>query len=98
MIKKELFKGLIIGIIANVVGFICCAFIFTMLNSRISSVTDTIQASIQNDSIGSLITLGAIPNLGLFFLFLKRNQPYRSRGILISCIIAALFIAFSKLS
>lgn len=96
MIKKEIIIGLITGIVANIIGFIICVFIFSSLSNQVSSFTGTVKASLQNDSFGSLIVLGAILNLIVFFLFLKQNKPYRARGVLLACIIAAICIAISK--
>lgn len=96
MIRKEILTGIIIGITANLLGFIGCGYLFSWLSNRITSFENIVQSSLQNGSIGSLIALGAIPNLILFFFFLRQNKFYRSRGILIVCIIAALCVAISK--
>ncbi len=96
MIKKEIGIGLLIGLIANSIGFILCVFIFSALSSQDLSFTETIKASLENDSFGSLIVLGAIPNLIAFFLFIKKNNIYRARGVLLATLIAAICIAISK--
>ena len=96
MIKKEIVIGLLLGVLANTIGFVLCVLIFSSLSNHVSSFGETIKASIANDSFGSLIILGAILNLVLFFLFLKKNKPYRARGVLLATIIAALCIAISK--
>ncbi|RZS98961.1 hypothetical protein [Aquimarina brevivitae] len=96
MIKKNIFLGLVFGIIANSIGFMLCVFIFGSLSNKVSSFSETISASLQNDTFGNLIILGAILNLFLFFFFLKKNQPYHARGVLLATIIAALCIAISK--
>ncbi|MDY8136819.1 hypothetical protein [Aquimarina sp. 2201CG5-10] len=98
MIKKEIIIGLIAGILANTIGFIICVFVFSALSSQVSSFQGTIDASLENGSFGSIIALGAIFNLGLFFLFLKQNKPYRARGVLLATLIAAACIAISKFS
>ena len=96
MIKKEIVIGLLLGVLANTIGFVLCVLIFSSLSNHVNSFGETIKASIANDSFGSLIILGAILNLVLFFLFLKKNKPYRARGVLLATIIAALCIAISK--
>lgn len=96
MIKKEIITGFILGIIANSIGFTLCVFIFSILSSQEVSFQETINKSIQNDSLGSLIALGAILNLIVFFLFLKQDKPYRARGVLLATFIAAICIAISK--
>jgi len=58
--------------------------------------SETIAASFKNDAIGSLVVLGAIPNLIVFFLFLKKELLYRARGVLLATLIAAICIAILK--
>ncbi len=96
MIKKEIAIGLLIGLIVNCIGFILCVFIFSAIASQNLSFSETIEASIKNDSFGSLIVLGAIPNLFVFFSFIKKNNIYKARGVLLATLIAAICIAISK--
>ncbi len=96
MIKKEIGIGLLIGLAINILGFILCVYIFSALSSNDFTFTETIKESLKNGSFGNLIVLGAIPNLGVFFFFLKKNTPYRARGVLLATLIAAICIAISK--
>ncbi len=96
MIKKEIGFGVLLGLAVNSIGFVLCAFIFSALSSQNMSFTETIEGSLRNDSFGSLIVLGAIPNLVVFFLLLKKNKFYRARGVLLATLIAAICIAISK--
>lgn len=96
MIKKQIIIGFLIGSLINCLGFILCVFIFSALSGLGYTFTETIEASIKNESLGSLIALGAIPNLIIFFYFLRKNNIYKARGILLACLIAAICIAISK--
>ena len=96
MIKKEIAIGLVTGLLANSIGFVVCVLIFSALSPQNLGFSETIAASLKNDSFGSLIVLGAIPNLVIFFLFLKKEQAYRARGVLLATLIAAICIAISK--
>jgi len=96
MIKKEIAIGLVAGIFANGIGFIICVFIFSLLNREGLGFSETINASLKNDSFGSLIVLGAIANLIVFFLFLQKEKVYRARGVLLATLIAAICIAIIK--
>ena len=96
MIKKQIVIGLLTGLVVNTVGFVLCIFIFSALSSQELTFSQTVKASVENDSLGSLIALGAIPNLFVFFFFLKKNNPYRARGVLLASLIAAICIAISK--
>lgn len=91
MIKKEIGIGLLVGIVANCVGILIYILLFSDF-----SIKETLVGAYRNDVLGTLIALGAILNLGAFFLFLKNNQPYRARGVLLATLIAAIAIAISK--
>ncbi len=91
MIKKEISIGFFIGILANAIGVVLYILLFSDL-----SIIETVKAAQENNFLGSLIALGAILNLVIFFLFLKQNKPYRARGVLLATLIAAVCIAISK--
>ena len=40
----------------------------------------------------TIISLGAIPNLLLFFVFIKRREDYKARGVLLGVIITAFVV------
>lgn len=97
MIKKEIGIGFLVGVIANMFGIIISIFIFSALSKNGLTFEETINGAIKNDSIGSIIALGAILNLIAFFLFLKQNRNYRARGVLLATFIAAIAIMISKI-
>jgi hypothetical protein len=88
---KKILIGFIIGLAANMAGTYLYIFFFSKL-----SLESTLQAALENDFLGSLIALGAILNLGVFFIFLKKKQYYRARGVVLATVIAALAILISK--
>lgn len=92
MIKKEIFTGFFTGLLANILGMLIYILIFSE-----ASIGQTISESIEKDFMGTLITAGAILNFLPFFVFLKKDRPYRARGVLLATILAALVIAVLKL-
>ncbi len=88
---KEILIGLAIGLAANLAGTYLYIFIFSK-----HSLETTLQDAIVNDLLGSLIALGAILNLIVFFIFLKKNQVYRARGVVLATVLAAIAILISK--
>lgn len=91
MIKKEIFIGFLTGIICNIIGVIVYVWIFSDI-----SLYDTLEESLINGFLGTLITAGAILNFLPFFVFLKKQQIYRARGVLMASILAALIIGILK--
>jgi len=90
-IKKEVFIGLIIGLIANLAGSYLYIYFFSDY-----SFEETIENALMQDVFGNIIALGAILNLFVFFIFLKKNQFYRARGVVLATVVAALAILITK--
>lgn len=93
MIKKELIIGLIIGLISNNIGLFIAA---TLLGNGDDFIT-VLKAAQAEGFLGKLISLGAILNLVAFFVFIKKKQDYRARGVLIITIFVAVFTFVFKL-
>lgn len=91
MNKKELFIGFIIGIIANTLGVFLMAMILTKFQFQLSDVLQQIK---QEGIFGKVITLSALLNFGLFFLFLHFKKELMARGIVLATIIAAIITIF----
>jgi hypothetical protein len=87
MIKKEVFTGLIVGLIANVIGLLIAIFIF----GKGAGVESTIRNSIAQGFFGKLVSMGAIMNLIAFFLFIKMKRDYRARGVILATVLVAIF-------
>jgi hypothetical protein len=46
--------------------------------------------------LGKLMSIGALLNLGAFFIFLKKKQDYRARGVLIATVFVLIFTLIVK--
>lgn len=84
--KKNIFIGVLVGIIANAIGLILTA---TLLGNG-DDFTTVIKAAAEEGFLGKLISLGAILNLFSFFIFIKRKEDYRARGVLIATVLIAV--------
>jgi len=87
MIKKEVFIGILVGLIANTIG----VFLATLFLGDYGNFTEVIKSANAEGFLGKLISLGAILNLFAFFLFIKKKQDYRARGVLLVTIFVAIF-------
>jgi hypothetical protein len=85
-ITKEIFIGVLISSIATLSG----AFAYIEFFSRFD-FQETIRVIRVQELYGKVLTLAAIPNLFVFFIFIKKKQDYRARGVLL----ATILIAFS---
>jgi len=93
MVKKEIIIGLLVGLIANSIGLFLTA---TILGNGDDFLT-VIKAAAAEGFLGKLISLGAILNLAAFFIFIKKKQDYRARGVLLMTVFVAVFTFVFKL-
>jgi len=90
-IKKEILIGFLVSIFATFAGM----FLYLQYVSRFG-FSETIQLIKESGALGPVITLAALPNLFVFFIFLKKNQEYRARGVVMGLIIIALLTLVLK--
>ena len=93
MIKKNIFIGVLVGLIANAIGL----FLTANLLGRGDDFITVIKTSTKEGFLGKLISLGAILNLIAFFVFIKKKQDYRARGVLLITVFIAVFTFVFKL-
>ncbi len=86
--KKEIFTGVLVGLICNAVGIIITTFIVSKVKNL--EFESTFNLYYQSSNLWMLITLGALPNLLAFFGFLRINREYRARGVLLATFVAAI--------
>jgi len=91
--KKELLVGLFSGFLANTVGAILTV-VLLFKEVKISNISKIISDSISDNYIPKLISLGAIINLFVFFVFLKYNYDERARGVLVATFIMAILTIY----
>ena len=93
MNKKEIFIGLFSGFLANFFGVIVSVIVlFQEIN--ISKIFNTINDSIIDNFITKLISLGAIFNLIVFFIFLKYDYEEKAKGALLATFIIAILTIY----
>tara|TARA_B100001146_G_scaffold193501_1_gene180106 strand:- start:955 stop:1239 length:285 start_codon:yes stop_codon:yes gene_type:complete len=86
MVKKEIIIGLITGFVANISGLVL-AILF--LNDN-PSIIEIVVKSFEERLLSKLISLGAIMNLFVFFVYIKKRQENRAKGVLMATIIIAI--------
>lgn len=92
MIKKEVFIGFFVGIIANAIGL----FLTANLLGRGDDAITVIKAADAEGFLGKLVSLGALLNLVAFFIFIKKKEDYRARGVLLATAAIALLTFLYK--
>lgn len=92
IITKEISVGVLASLLATFAG----AFVYIEFFSRYDFQT-TMQVLEEQDLYGKVLTLAAIPNLFVFFVFIKKKQDYRARGVLLTTILIAITTFVLKL-
>jgi hypothetical protein len=89
---KEMLIGFAVAVIATSFG--CFIFIEYFSNYGFNK---SIELIIKGNLQGKVLVLGAIVNFFVFFVFLKKKQIYRARGVLLETIIIAFIVLFLTL-
>lgn len=86
-IKKEILIGFLVGLAATAGGFYL--YVEYALDGTFAESLDVLK---ENSLYGQVLSIAAIPNLIAFFIFIKKRQDYRARGVLIATFLIALLI------
>ena len=89
--KKELFIGFIVGLIATAFGLYLYLEYFTA-----HGFTKSLELVKKENLYSSVLSIAALANLFVFFIFLKKKQIYRARGVVMSTILVALITIVLK--
>jgi len=82
MKKNDLVYSFVIGLITSFIGVFLFVSLFTDYDFQTA-----IQTTKAEGKLGKLITLGAVLNLIIFFLFLKLNKDIMARGVILATIL-----------
>ncbi len=91
--RNSIWTGTTIGLIVPFV----VVFIFFKLKFPHVTIEYIIDYSIQMRALPKIISLCVIPNLGIFFLFMKVNYLFSARGIILATFIMTLFVLVLKM-
>lgn len=89
--KKEILIGFLVAILATVCGF----YLYIELFSKVD-FQESLKILKEGKLFGKVLSLAAIPNLFVFFVFLKKKQDYRARGVLLATVLIAIVMLILK--
>ena len=89
--RKDILVGIMVGLLATGLGFYL--YVEFVLNG---SFQESLVIINNKNLYGQVLSIAAIPNLLVFFIFLKKKHAYNARGVLIATFLVALLILVSQ--
>lgn len=90
-VKKDILIGFLVAIFATFGG----VFLYLEYFSKFS-FQDTLKMIEEGKLYGKVLSLAAIPNLFVFFVFIKKKQDAKAKGVLLATITIALITLILK--
>ncbi|WP_282072760.1 hypothetical protein [Polaribacter atrinae] len=84
-VKKHILIGVLVSLFATFGGI----FLYLEYISKFGFY-ETIDLIIEGELYGKVLSLAAIPNLFVFFVFIKKKQDHKAKGVLLATILLAL--------
>lgn len=89
MKKTDLLIGFFIGLVSTFIG----SYLFLKLKTKYDLIDDFNLLRIEG-ILGKVLVLGAILNIVVFYILLKKNKEMMARGVILATIILALSTLF----
>ena len=89
--KKEIVIGFLIAILATIAGF----YLYVEYVSQYG-FEETIKIINEKKLYGKILGIAAIPNLFVFFIYLKKKQDLRAKGVLLATFFLAFLVLISQ--
>lgn len=84
---KKIGIGFVLSVLVTLAG--SYLYLEYVINNNLET---SWQWMLETKNQGLVLSLGALPNLLLFFVFLKRKEEYKARGVMIGVILVALVV------
>ncbi len=88
-------KEILIGVFAAILATFCGFYVYVEFVSPYG-YDQTINMIAKGKLFGKVLSLAALPNLLVFFVFLKKNKDYRARGVLLATMLTAITVMILK--
>jgi len=85
-------KDIVIGFVLSILTTLAGSYIYLEYVMHFS-FEKNLEMIIDSHNQGLVLTYGALPNILLFFVFLKRKEDYKARGVVMG-IILTTFVVF----
>jgi len=93
---KSKFNSVYLGLVLGIVAPLLTMLIVYIINFNAFDINELISYLVGKNVFTKLVSLCVIPNLLLFFIFIRLNYLYSARGVLMATILFAVFVFITK--
>lgn len=90
-IKKQVILGFLIGLVLTAIGFYTYTQVIKPYSFKFVK-----KLILEEDMLSTFLIYASAPNLLAFFVFIKRKEDYKARGVLLATFSIAIFMLISK--
>lgn len=88
--KLQVITGILFGLLTTAFGFYFYSQVFNHFSMKFIKILIA-----EENMLSEILAYSAIPNLLAFFVFIKRGEDYKARGVIIATMFVAIAIAIS---
>jgi hypothetical protein len=89
---NKLWLGLVLGIIIPIITII----IFSLFKSDVKNLIEFIEFTLSISALSNILSLCALPNLAIFYLFLNKELYYSARGVIFATLLWAILVVITR--
>ena len=89
-IKAKILTGVFFGFMATAFGFYCYSQVFNKYSLRFLERLIT-----EQNMLSEILAYSVMPNLAAFFVFIKRKEDYKARGVILATLVVAIAFLIS---
>lgn len=89
---NKLWLGLVLGIIIPIITII----IFSLFKSDVKNLVEFIEFTLSISALSNILSLCALPNLAIFYLFLNKELYYSARGVIFATLLWAILVVITR--
>jgi len=89
-IKAKILTGVFFGFMATAFGFYLYSQVFNKYSLRFLERLIT-----EEDMLSEILVYSVMPNLAVFFVFIKRKEDYKARGVILATLVVAIVFLIS---
>lgn len=93
---RSKFDSLTIGLLLGIAAPIITMLIVYLLKFNLYKADEVLDYLVAKQVFTKIVSLCVIPNLLLFFIFIRKNYLYSARGVLMATILFAVFVFITK--